>query len=268
MKTVAVLKILGFKVVCYAAKTTGYPCDNWLPNKVEPPYLGCPLSSSTTLLHCFVLMSLLLFSPTHSSALWWLLHGSHSLPACLWKFPDTNLLNSSSVCFIGFPPSWSLIPSFPWNSVPAPFLFLVYTSFLDKPIQTLGLELILPSDDFPTFSTTTPFFGSRALFNTTENQPPNLHGLSQINGTTIGWIQKPSPTVCPKHHVFLPHGCPNSEKSRHTNTSSFRLFFFTLMALLGRLHLWKPSSCSRTHLEASFLCKALCNFSRTISIPP
>lgn len=166
--------------------------------------------------HCSELTGWPLSSLTRSGSPWWLLRGpTHCLLASgnfqtLISSWHTALRNYSSISFIGFPLSSSLIPSFPWNPVLVPFLFLVYIFFLDKLIQTLGLKTHSPHNDFPTASPR-PFLGFQVSYSIQPKSASkflsNLHYLSQINGTTITWIQKPSPavclqsTVCPRHMV-------------------------------------------------------------------
>lgn len=101
---------------------------------------------------------------------------SFMVPACLWKFPDSNvlfimyisLLNSSSVSFLDFPPR-------PWLHVFLEvILFLVHTLF-NKPIQTLGLN---PHSHPVASQTSSPaltlFLISRAPIQHNQKQSPSF----------------------------------------------------------------------------------------------
>lgn len=145
--------------------------------------------------HCSVLTGWPLSSLTRSGSPWWLLCGpTHSLLASgnfqtLISSWHTALRNYSSISFIGFPLSSSLIPSFPWNPVLAPFLFLVYIFFLDKLIQTLGLKTHSPPIMTSQPPAPAPFLDSRSPIQYSQNQPASF---SQTYITCLRLMEPPS----------------------------------------------------------------------------
>ena len=192
-----------------------------------PPHLGCSPCRSITLF-----MWLCAREPASLLYIQVPFADSFMVPACLWKFPDSNVL---FICTsLSSTPPQSLFLTFP---SPRPWLhvflevilFLVHTLF-NKPIQTLGLN---PHSHPVASQTSSPaltlFLNSRAPMQYNQKQSPSF---SQTCAARLRLMALPRWEPRPVFFLLSPHpGCsvPPPEWVTLKQALSFHLPASTLL---------------------------------------